>query len=165
MEEHGTEIDARLESKLGFDRVRTFVADRCSTEYAVTRVAEETFSSDPEVIGKRLALTDEMRLVVMFEESFPTNGYIDCLDFLIPLGKTGYTIDVLSLGKLRTMVETVRRLTGFFMSIKDGVYPNLKRMSSPVLGFPEVQRRIDLILDKFGDIKDTASDCWKSDET
>ena len=67
MQEHGTEIDTRLESKLGFDRVRTFVADRCSTEYAVTRVTEETFSNDPKVIGERLALTDEMRLIVMFE--------------------------------------------------------------------------------------------------
>ncbi|HBH08192.1 MAG TPA: endonuclease MutS2 [Rikenellaceae bacterium] len=158
MQEHGTEIDTRLESKLGFDRVRTFVADRCSTEYAVTRVTEETFSNDPKVIGERLALTDEMRLIVMFEENFPTNGYIDCLDFLKPLENAGYTIDTLSLGKLRTMVETVRKLTNFFMSIKDGVYPNLKRMSAPVLSFPEVQRRIDLILDKFGDIKDTASD-------
>ena len=143
---------------MGFDRVRTFVADRCSTEYAVARVTEETFSNDPKIIGERLALTDEMRLIVMFEENFPTNGYIDCLDFLKPLENTGYTIDILSLGKLRTMVETVRKLTNFFMSIKDGVYPSLKRMSAPVLSFPEVQRRIDLILDKFGDVKDTASD-------
>ena len=158
MQEHGTKIDSRLESKLGFDRVRTFVADRCSTEYAVSRVAEETFSNDAKVIEARLSLTDEMRLIVMFEENFPTNGYIDCLDFLKPLENTGYTIDLLSLGKLRTMVETVRRLTNFFMSIKDGVYPNLKRMSAPVMSFPEVQRRIDIILDKFGDVKDTASD-------
>lgn len=156
--EYETEIDTRLEGKLGFDRVRTFVADRCSTEYAVTRVTEERFSNDPKVIRERLALTDEMRLIVMFEENFPTNGYIDCLDFLKPLEKTGYIIDILSLGKLRTMVETVRKLTNFFMSIKDGVYPNLKRMSAPVLSFPEVQRRIDQILDKFGDVKDTASD-------
>lgn len=156
--EYETEIDTRLEGKLGFDRVRTFVADRCSTEYAVTRVTEERFSNDPKVIRERLALTDEMRLIVMFEENFPTNGYIDCLDFLKPLEKTGYTIDILSLCKLRTMVETVRKLTNFFMSIKDGVYPNLKRMSAPVLSFPEVQRRIDQILDKFGDVKDTASD-------
>ena len=67
--EYETEIDTRLEGKLGFDRVRTFVADRCSTEYAVTRVTEERFSNDPKVIRERLALTDEMRLIVMFEEN------------------------------------------------------------------------------------------------
>ena len=99
-----------------------------------------------------------MRLIMMFEESFPTNGYIDCIDFLAPLANTGWNIDLGSLGKLRTMVETVRRLTNFFMSIKDGIYPNLKRMSAPVMSFPEVQRRIDIILDKYGDVKDTASD-------
>ena len=152
------EIDRRLESKLGFDKVRTMISDRCSTEYAVGRVAEETFSTDPKTIGLRLALTDEMRLIMMFEESFPTNGYIDCLDFLKPLANPGWNIDLGSLGKLRTMVETVRRLINFFMSIKDGIYPNLKKMSAPVLSFPEVQRRIDVILDKYGDVKDTASD-------
>ena len=151
-------IDARLEGKLGFDKVRAMVSDRCSTEYAVARVAGETFVSDPKTIYHRLALTDEMRLIMMFEESFPTNGYIDCLYFLKPLGEEGWNIDLGSLGKLRTMVETVRKLTSFFSSIKDGIYPNLKRMSAPIMSFPEVLRRIDLILDKYGDVKDTASD-------
>ncbi len=62
--EYETEIDTRLEGKLGFDRVRTFVADRCSTEYAVTRVTEERFSDDPKVIRERLALTDEIKRTV-----------------------------------------------------------------------------------------------------
>ncbi len=158
MEGIGKGTDRRLEGKLGFDKVRTLVSNRCSTEYAAGRVASETFSNDPKEISARLSLTDEMRLIVMFEENFPSNGYIDCLDFLKPLENQGYNIDLLSLGKLRTMVETVRRLTSFFMSIKDGVYPHLKRMSAPVMSFPEVQRRIDVILDKFGDVKDTASD-------
>ena len=153
-----TIIDGRLEAKLGFDRIRTMISDRCSTEYATGRVAAENFCRDAREIRRRLALTDEMRLVVMFEEGFPSNGYIDCIDFLKPLSKDGWTIDLLSLGKLQTMVQTVRKLTGFFSGIKDGVYPNLQRMSMKVKNFPEVQRKIDTILDKFGDVKDTASD-------
>ena len=78
-------IDSRLEEKLGFDRVRKIIADRCSTDYAADRVASEQFSTDPGVIRHRLLLTDEMRLIVMFEESFPTTGYIDALPFLKPL--------------------------------------------------------------------------------
>ena len=153
-----TIIDGRLEAKLGFDRIRTMISDRCSTEYATGRVAAENFCRDAREIRRRLALTDEMRLVVMFEEGFPSNGYIDCIDFLKLLSKEGWTIDLLSLGKLQTMVQTVRKLTGFFSGIKDGVYPNLQRMSMKVKNFPEVQRKIDTILDKFGDVKDTASD-------
>ena len=148
---------SRLEQKLGFDRVRTMVADRCSTDYAAARVEEEAFSTDPSVIRKRLQLTDEMRLILMFEENFPTSGYIDCLHFLEPIGKNA-SIDQLSLGRLRTMLDTLRKVSQFFRGIKDGIYPALKQMASGFPGFPDVQRRIDSILDKYGEIKDTASD-------
>ncbi|MBQ6763179.1 MAG: Smr/MutS family protein [Bacteroidales bacterium] len=147
----------RLEQKLGFDRVRAAIADRCSTDYAAARVEGEVFSTDPAEIRKRLQLTDEMRLILMFEESFPSSGYIDCLHFLEPIGKNA-SIDQLSLGRLRTMLDTLRKVTGFFRGIKDGIYPGLKRMAAGVTGFPDVQRRIDGILDKYGEIKDTASD-------
>ncbi len=151
-------IDTRLESKLGFDKVRGIIADRCLTDYAAERVATEAFSNDSGIIGMRLALTDEMRLVMMFEESFPATGYIDAIPFLKPLAKEGSCIDVHSLGKLKTMTDTIRKVTRFFSGIKDGIYPNLKRLSSPVRNFPEVQKRIEDILDKYGDIKDSASD-------
>lgn len=148
----------RIEEKLGFDRVRQAISDRCSTEYAARRVEEETFCTDSSVIRHRLQITDEMRLVVMFEESFPASGYIDGLPFLIPLQKDGGNIDLLSLGKLRTMTDTVRKILAFLGGIKDGVYPLLKALAKPVAYFPEVQRRIDSILDRHGEIKDTASD-------
>jgi DNA mismatch repair protein MutS2 len=99
-----------------------------------------------------------MRLILMFEESFPTTGYIDAIPFLSALEREGSCIDVLSLAKLKTVTDTLRRILHFFGSIKDGIYPQLKRLASPVHSFPEVQRRIETILDKYGDIKDSASD-------
>ena len=152
-----TETDHKLEAKLGFDRIRSAIADRCSTDYAAARVAQETISTDLAIIRGRLRLTDEMRLVMMFEENFPTNGYIDCLPFLKALESDGSSIDQLSTGKLRTMLETTRKITRFFASIKDGIYPMLKRMSAPVGDFPEIQKRIDSILDRYGSVKDSAS--------
>lgn len=151
-------FDGRLEAKLGFDRVRKAISDRCSTEYAAQRTAEEAFSSDPAEISKRLELTDEMRLVAMFEDRFPSNGFIDCLGFLSILQNPGSAIDTLSLGKLRTMLDTLRKLDAFFTGIKDNVYPNLKKLASGLVYYEAVNDRIDQILDKFGDIKDTASD-------
>ena len=158
MEERKTTIDARLEQKIGFDRIRQIISDRCSTSYAAERTANEHFSANPGNIRKRLLLTDEMRLIMMFEDSFPSGGFIDCIDFLKPLERSSSAIDLVSLRKLRTMLDTLRKVTDFFEGIKDGVYPNLKRMSSRVLNFPEVQRRIDGIVDRYGDVKDTASD-------
>ena len=151
-------IDVRLEQKIGFDRIRQIISDKCSTAYATERAASETFSTKPSQIRKRLLLTDEMRLIMMFEDGFPSGGFIDCIDFLKPLENTSAAIDLLSLRKLKTMLETLRKVTNFFEDIKDGIYPNLKRMSAPIMGFPEVQRRIESILDRYGEVKDTASD-------
>ncbi|MCQ2168929.1 MAG: endonuclease MutS2, partial [Bacteroidales bacterium] len=150
--------DSRLEEKLGFNRIRTLIAGRCNTEYAVSRVEEEEFSTDPAIIRRRLLLSDEMRLILMFEDSFPTTGYIDALGFLEPLLKEGTCMDVLSLGKLKTLLDTTRKVTNFLRSVKDGIYPNLKSLATSVTYFPEVNRRIETILDKYGDIKDSASD-------
>lgn len=150
-------IDQWLEQKLGFDRIRKSIADRCMTEYAANRTMEEEFITDGKKIRERLLLTDEMRLILMFEENFPTNGYIDCIGFLKLIERPASYINLISLRKLRTMTETVGKVSAFFDSIKDGIYPNLKKMASSVVFFPEVQRRIDSILDKSGEVKDTAS--------
>ena len=158
MEENKKNIDRRLEQKIGFDQIRRIVSDRCSTAYAVERTATETFSTNQAHIRKRLLLTDEMRLIMMFEDGFPSGGFIDCIDFLKPLERSSSAIDLISLRKLKTMLETLRKVTSFFEEVKDGVYPNLKRMSAHILNFPEIQRRIDGILDRYGDVKDTASD-------
>ncbi len=147
-----------LENKLGFDKIRKIISDRCLTDYAAQRVEQEEFSNNPKEIEERLALTDEMRLIMMFEENFPSTGYIDAIPFLEGLEKAGSCIDVLSLAKLKTTTDTIRRVLHFFASIKDGIYPRLKRLASPVKSFPEIQRRIESILDRYGEIKDSASE-------
>ena len=149
--------DLRLETKLGFDRVRAAIQARCSTEYASARVEGEEVSTDGAEIHRRHLLTDEMRLILMFEDGFPTSGYIDAIPFLEPIGKNG-SIDLLSLGKLRTLLETVKKALGFFRGIKDGIYPNLQHLASGITAPEEVRRAIDVILDRHGEIKDTASD-------
>lgn len=151
-------IDNKLEQKLGFDKIRSIITTKCSTEYAADKAANENFSNDSKIIRKRLLLTDEMRLIMMFEDSFPSNGFIDCHPFLKNLENSSIAIDLISLRKLKTMLETLRKIIHFFSDIKDEVYPNLKKMSSGIMDFYQIQNRIDGILDKFGDVKDTASD-------
>ena len=149
--------EQRLEAKLGFDKVREAVRARCSTEYAAGRVADEEFCTDGVEIRRRQLLTDEMRLILMFEENFPTAGYIDAIAFLEPIGKNA-SIDLLSLGKLRTLLETLRKALHFFHTVKEGIYPNLQHLAAGITAPVEVIRRIDAILDRHGEVKDTASD-------
>jgi DNA mismatch repair protein MutS2 len=150
-------MDERLEAKLGFDKVRAAIMARCSTEYASARVEQEEFCTDGDQIHRRHLVTDEMRLILMFEENFPTSGYIDAIPFLEPIGEHA-SIDLLSLGKLRTLLDTLRRALHFFHTVKEGIYPNLQHMASGISAPAEVIGRIDSILDRHGEIKDTASD-------
>ncbi len=150
-------MDARLETKLGFDKVRTAIQDRCSTDYAAARVENEDFCTSGEEIHRRHLLTDEMRLILMFEDNFPTSGYIDALPFLEPIGKNA-SIDLLSLGKLRTLLDTLKKALHFFHTVKEGIYPNLQHLASGITAPADVIKRIDSILDRHGEIKDTASD-------
>lgn len=150
--------EQRLENKLGFDRIRGAVSGRCCSDYAVARVEEEKFCTDAAEIRERLSRTDEMRLILMFEDAFPTAGYIDSISFLQPLLKEGSSLDLAALGKLRTALDTSRKISHFFASVKDSVYPRLTAMTSSLETFPEILRRIDGILDRFGEVRDSASD-------
>ena len=116
----GMGIDRRLEEKLGFDKVRALLSDRCSTDYALQRIAEETFSTKATEIRKRLLLTDEMRLIAMFEETFPTTGYIDALPFLVPLEKDGSSIDLLIPGSPSRVSERIESCYDVIFSVASG---------------------------------------------
>ena len=151
-------MDQRLEAKLGFDKVRAAIEARCSTEYAAARVAGEELSTAGAEIRRRHLLTDEMRLILMFEENFPTAGYIDAIGFLEPIGEKNASIDLLSMGKLRTLLDTLRKALHFFHTVKEGIYPNLQHLAAGISAPADVIRRIDSILDRHGEMKDTASD-------
>ena len=146
-----------LEQKIGFDKVREKIAAKCATQYAVRKVAAEQISRDGAEIMFRLRLTDEMRLICLFEDSFPAGGYLDTKEFLLPLQGEGTTIDLPSLRMLRTSLDTLRRILSFFQDCKDDLYPTLRQISATVSYEPEIGRRIESILDRTGEVRDSAS--------
>ena len=68
---------ATFEQKIGFDRLREQVAERCTMKAARELVAGQGFSTSPREIEERLALADEMRLVLEMEQDFPGGEYPD----------------------------------------------------------------------------------------
>ena len=146
-----------LEQKIGFDVVREKISAKCATQYAARKVAAEQISRDPSEIMFRLRLTDEMRLICLFEDSFPAGGYLDTKAFLLPLQAENTTIDLPSLRMLRTSLDTLRRILAFFRECKDDLYPTLRQISATVSYEPEIGRRIETILDRTGEVRDTAS--------
>ncbi len=145
-----------LEKKLGFDIVREMVLGKCSTAGARRIVEESGMMTDEESIVAALRLTDEMRLVCMFEDTFPADGYVDMRPFLMPLTSELSCISLPNLILLQKGLTTVRKVVAFCKA-SGGVYPSLKKMSEPVMIYPEILRKIDSIINKSGEVRDNAS--------
>lgn len=148
----------RIEQKLGFDKIREMVQTLCSTESAKSMVLDASFSAERDRVVELLSLTDEMRVITMLESGFPDSGYVETTHFLKQLEQENFYLDIASIAKLRTSLGTLRQIIAFFNKSKEGAYPNMKRLIENVLLFPEITRRIDSILDRFGEVKDNASD-------
>lgn len=133
------------------------IESRCSIVSAKNRALEAKFLTNTARISEMLSLTDEMRVIIMLESGFPDSGYVDTLTFVKQLELSSFYLDTVSIYRLKLSLETVRAISNFFKNSKDGSYPCLKKMAEPVVLFPEITRRIDSILDKFGEIKDNAS--------
>lgn len=147
----------RLEQKLGFDKIRGAVETGCSTNLARTMASEFAFMTDEESIRVALEETDEMRVIQMLESGFPNDGYVDTIGFLKQLEAEYSYLDTQSLFRLRQSLEATGAIVRFFKSTKEGNYPYLKKLAAPVVNFPEVSRRIDSIINKYGEIRDGAS--------
>ena len=147
----------KIEQKLGFEKIKEQLVLRCSTNYAKERVRGEKVSHNARTIGKRLSLTDEMRLICMFESSFPQSGFIDSIEFLKPLEVEYSSITLENMNRLYTFVENLKGVLNFFRTCKEGAYLNLKAMAEPIAFFPEISRRIEAIVDRFGEVRDNAS--------
>ena len=145
-----------LERKLGFDIVRETVRGKCATNGARRVVAEaEIMHAEGEIV-QALRLTDEMRLICMFEDSFPTDGFVDMREFLLPLTSELSCISLPNLVLLQKGLDAIRRIVAFFKG-SSGVYPSLKKMSEPVMLYPEILRKIDSIINRHGEVRDNAS--------
>ena len=147
----------KIEQKLGFEKIKEQLVLRCSTNYAKERVRGEKVSHNARTIGKRLSLTDEMRLICMFESGFPQSGFIDSIEFLKPLEVEYSSITLENMNRLYTFVENLKGVLNFFRTCKEGSYLNLKAMAEPITFFPEISRRIEAIVDRFGEVRDNAS--------
>ena len=66
-----------IEQKLGFDRIRQMVAEQCTNALAARMADEMHFMTEYETLRHELQLVEEMRQIVLMENSFPQQDFID----------------------------------------------------------------------------------------
>ena len=146
-----------FEQKIGFDRIREQVAAGCTMQAAREKLAAEGFSTSAREIERRLALADEMRQLLDLERDFPSGDFPDVDGVMAKLQVEGTFLDVEEVVTLRQALAAVGAIVSFIQTRGESRYPALYARSRGVEAFPEIVRRIDSIVDNFGEVKDSAS--------
>ncbi len=145
-----------FESKIGFDRLREQVAVCCTMRAGRERLAAQTFSTSSHEIERRLALADEMRLVLEMEHEFSNGEYPDIDHIFAKLHVEGTFLDVEEVATLRRALNAIGEIVMFVSSRKER-YPSLYQRTRGVEAFPTIVQKINTLIDDFGNVKDSAS--------
>ena len=153
-----------FESKIGFDEIRTLLRERCLSTLGKDMVDGIAASSDAAVVNEWLAQVREFRRLQDEADDFPMRYFFDVRQAVARLRLEGTHLDEAELFDLRRSLDTICAIVDYLNRGGDGEgedrehpYPALHRLTDGVATFPQLVRRIDQILDKFGRIKDTAS--------
>ncbi|HAC20677.1 MAG TPA: endonuclease MutS2 [Porphyromonadaceae bacterium] len=147
-----------FEQKIGFDRIRQLIGERCLSALGQELVLEMNFITDYDVIEELQAQTDEFMRILREEDEFPANNFYDVRYSLKRIRPEGTFLDEKELWDLKRSLQTIYEIVKFFgTDEEDQEYPRLKQMAGETAVFPQLIAHIDSILDKFGRVKDSAS--------
>lgn len=148
-----------FEQKTGFDKVRLLLTDKCLSPLGKERVAEMDFSADYQTVSERLQQTDEFVQILHGDVEFPASFFYDVRYSLKRIRPEGTWLDEKELFDLKRSLQTIHDIIHFFRpDDEDEIkYPALTALAGDILVFPQLIKKIDTILDKFGRVKDNAS--------
>lgn len=149
---------SNLETKIDFSSIRHLLLNYCISPLGKDKVDEIRFSSEYVTVQLQISQTDElMRLLSDANETLPVGDFFDLREGLSRIRVEGLFLDEQEVFELRRALEAVRRVVDFIAKKEAEQFPRLHELIHGVELFPDIIRRIDQILDKFGKIKDNAS--------
>lgn len=154
-----------FESKIGFDKIRQAVIERCSGSLSSEEAKAMAFSDNYDLVRCNLLQTDEMLKILLASQDLPLRDVGDIGAYLTQLRAEGNYLTAQQLYKLMQMMNQAAEVKAFFdrsvKEEKDGsgpMFPYLSEVASRLESFPELIRIINETVNKFGEVKDTASD-------
>jgi Mismatch repair ATPase (MutS family) len=146
-----------FESKIGFDRIRELLRERCLSPMGIEKAGSIRFSDNIESISENLSATSEFQHLLKFEENFPSDNYYSISECLTKIRIEGAFPEVRELFDLKRSLETIKSILGFFRNREETKYPVLKKMCGSVKSYPYVLDAIERIIDRHGAVRDNAS--------
>jgi DNA mismatch repair protein MutS2 len=146
-----------FESKIGFDRIRSLLKERCLSPMGIEKVDDIGFSDDVNAVKNKLSATSEFQQLLQCEENFPSDNYCSISECLNKIRIEGTFPEVRELFDLKRSLETIKSILNFFRNREEAKYPILRKMCASVKTYPYVLDSIDRIIDRHGAIRDNAS--------
>ena len=149
------------EQKIGFDQIRGRLTGLCLCSLGEGLVREMEFSANFDSIRRQVKQTMEMMRIVQGED-FPDQNFFDVRASLKRIRIQNTSFNVEELFCLQRSLLTIYNIVTFLQRCSDDdntipLYPYLYALTQEVKTYPQMVKRIDQILDKFGHVKDTAS--------
>ena len=150
-----------FETKLGFDKIRTMLKGAVLCPLGSARIDQMKFMTKRSDIEYELALVKEM--IEIMQESktpMPTDGFFDLTEQLKRLRLHGTFLEADDLFNLRRSLGAIIDLVKFFNPKEEEgrkTFPLMKAITTDVMVFPDLCRKIDRTLTPIGEIKDNAS--------
>jgi DNA mismatch repair protein MutS2 len=146
-----------IEDKLGFSKIRELLAAECTNALAVRMVGEMAFSNNYDRVVRELQQTEEFRQILVLENSFPSQDFIDLTDELVRLRVGNTVIEQEALFDLRCSLHTIGECLRFLLRDDPVRYPLLHELAKRVELNPAITKAINKIIDDKGEIYDNAS--------
>lgn len=152
-----------FESKLGFNEIRQLLKSQCLSTLGKDRVDAITFSNNAKVINEWMEQTREFRRLQEEADDFPLQYFFDVREALARVKPEGTHLEENELFDLKRSLETIGNIVSFLNRTGNPEkqdtypYPALRRLTDEVMTFPLLTQAIDKILDKVGNVKDSAS--------
>lgn len=147
-----------FENKISFDQIRQLIKERCVSQQGSELIDAMAFSSDFDVIVLSLTQIEEMMtLLSETGEGLPLGSLADLRPAFARTQADGTFLDVKDVVDLRLNVSTLRAVTTYLRARDAERFPALIKMTESVELFPDIEREIERIINKYGEVKDTAS--------
>ena len=149
-----------FESKVGFDTIRKVLEGHCMSTLGIFHCKNMCYSNHYDTVLRQLEETNEFLSIITTQAEFPLNDFHDVTPALNSIRALGSYMPTEELFRLRKSLGTIGAISTFF-SRRDEEgntpYPRLSELCSGIISFNHITKEIDIILDKFGNIKDNAS--------
>lgn len=150
-------IQPQTISDLEFDQVLDHLAQRALTQGGKLRCGQISPINDQAAIVRALKEVEEYKASIGSDQSFPGHHFDDLTEVLHQLGIENSVLELNGFKKIKHLCQTTDTIKRFLKKF-DQFYIVLNQYADQVSYDDQPVRLIDSILDRFGQVKDSASD-------